>query len=81
MTDVLSPTLVSSRLPGVLAVRIPAGWDEEARKDVFVDGSSIGNIIYLRRVHPDGGTEYGWRPARYTRGPLLTQVDAIRVLL
>lgn len=74
--------LHSRNLPGVETEQTLTLADELARRDVFQDGTYVGQVVYRRRRLARGGSDYGWQPARSPRQTrLMTLTDAIRSLL
>jgi len=73
---------VSSNLPGMQCAPAMRIGSELQREDVLLDGTYVGQIVYVQRKHKIRGSEYGWRPAR-ARGNvrLVTKVDAVRAVL
>lgn len=69
-------------LPGVQTERtLNLGPNEIHRKDVFLDGEYVGQVVYVARRSRSGGTLFGWRAARSaSNSRLVTQIEAIRRL-
>lgn len=56
--------------------------DERSRRDVFYRGTYIGQVVYRGRKLKQGGTEYGWQPAKAPKQSALTSSsDAIKKLM
>lgn len=68
-------------LPGVQTERTLTLNNEERREDVFVNGTYVGQIVYVRRKRKVG-SEYGWRDAKANpRVSLRTMTEAVRDVL
>lgn len=70
----------NSRLPGVQGETTLTLGSELIRKQIFNNGTYVGEVVYVRRQLQNGYSLYGWRPARNPRSALTDQVGAIKKL-